>query len=104
MGLGDGDACAVEARSRWIRSGFNMCVPVEVRPRGTHVRLVFRCAMPHKLAEARYPGVVDEKLRCEIGTYAWMQNWCPDIRIPYLYGFGFSDHRYYKRMPFYVRA
>jgi hypothetical protein len=24
---------------------------------------MFRCPMPHKLAEAKYPGTVDEKLR-----------------------------------------
>jgi hypothetical protein len=26
--------------------------------------------------------------------YAWMQHQCPDVRIPHLYGFGFSDHRH----------
>jgi hypothetical protein len=31
-------------------------------------------------------GTVDEKLGCEIGTYTWMQDWCPDIYIPHLYG------------------
>ncbi|KAM7212978.1 hypothetical protein V8F06_011632 [Rhypophila decipiens] len=36
----------------------------------------------------------------------WMQEQCPDIRIPYLYGFGFSDGRCFtheKQGPFYVR-
>jgi hypothetical protein len=50
--------------------------------------------MPHKLAENRYPGTIDEKLGCEVGTYAWIQRTCPDIRIPFLYGFGFSNQRH----------
>jgi hypothetical protein len=41
-----------------------------------------------------YPGTVDEKLSSEAGTYVWMQDRCPDVRIPQLYGFGFSDRRY----------
>ena len=97
LGLADGDACAVQPRDRWIRGGFNLCVLVEARlggARSAHRKLMFRCPMPHKLAEARYPGSVDEKLSCEVGMYAWMQDQCPDIRIPHLYGFGFSDHRH----------
>ncbi|KAK4044666.1 hypothetical protein C8A01DRAFT_42574 [Parachaetomium inaequale] len=103
LGLGDGDACAVEPCDRWIRGGFKVCEPVEA----AHRRPIFRCPMPHKLAEARYPGTVDEKLSCEVGTYTWMQDWCPDVRIPHLYGFGFSDRRHFThegRMPWYVRV
>ncbi|PNY27307.1 Aminoglycoside phosphotransferase [Tolypocladium capitatum] len=37
--------------------------------------------MPHKLAEHRYPGTIDEK----------MQEYCADIRILSLYAFGFRD-------------
>jgi len=32
-----------------------------------HKKLIFRCPMPHKLAEAKYPGTVDEKLSSEVG-------------------------------------
>ncbi|KAH8593060.1 hypothetical protein B0O99DRAFT_715281 [Bisporella sp. PMI_857] len=49
-----------------------------------------------------YPGTVDEKLSSEAGTYVWMQDRCPDVRIPQLYGFGFSDRRY-RQKPFYFR-
>ncbi|KAH8723918.1 hypothetical protein GQ44DRAFT_740665 [Phaeosphaeriaceae sp. PMI808] len=65
-----------------------------------------RCPIPHKLAEARYPGTVDEKLSCEVGTYAWMQENSPNVPIPHLFGFGFSDGRHYTHAihrPFYVR-
>ena len=104
LGLGSGTGgsvvVVVEQPSQWIRGSFNVCIPVEVRhahPSTTHpapvpTKFVVRCAMPHKLAEARYPGTVDEKLGCEVGTYAWMQAQCPDVRILHLYGFGFSDH------------
>ena len=101
--LGDRDSCTVAPPNLWIRGAFNLCVPVETLLRGADGvarQLMFRCAMPHKLAESRYPGSVDEKLSCEVGTYAWMQDWCPDVRIPHLYGFGFSDHRHVGRLDF----
>jgi hypothetical protein len=52
--------------------------------------------MPHKLAKAKYPGTVDEKLCSKVGTYTWIQHQCPDndIRILHLDGFSFSGHRH----------
>ncbi|KAK0702710.1 hypothetical protein B0H67DRAFT_391223 [Lasiosphaeris hirsuta] len=105
--------CAVAPPKRWIQGGFNICIPVQVSSgsrRYSHTSsapadeqtLIFRCVMPHKIAQ----GAVDEKLSCEVGTHAWMQNQCPEVRIPHLYGFGFSDHCHFtheERMPFYVR-
>jgi hypothetical protein len=49
--------------------------------------------MPHMLAESAYPGTVDEKIGYEVATYAWLQENCPDIPIPHLWGFGFTDGR-----------
>jgi hypothetical protein len=92
--LRDQDACIVKAKNQWIRGSFNVCIPVEVRSASFNKNLIFRCPMPHKLAEAKYPGTIDEKLSCEVGTYVWMQDRCPDIPVPYLYGFGFSDNRH----------
>jgi hypothetical protein len=71
-------------------------MPVEVKETSGSVsrKVLMRCPMPHKLAEARYPGTGDEKLGCEVGTYAWMQDNCPLTRIPHLFGFGFSDDRH----------
>ena len=92
--LRDKDACIVKAKNQWIRGNFNVCIPVEVRSASFSKNLIFRCPMPHKLAEAKYPGTIDEKLSCEVGTYIWMQDRCPDIPIPQLYGFGFSDNRH----------
>ena len=86
--LGIRDDCFVRAQEEWIRGSFNVCIPIEVRSKCFHKKLIFRCPMPHKLAEAKYPGTVDEKLSSEIGTYVWMRDRCPDVRIPHLYGFG----------------
>lgn len=70
-----------------------MCVFVEIESRGSVRKVIFRCPMPHKLAEARYPGSIDEKLGCEIGASIWVEEHCPEIRSPHLFGFGFSDGR-----------
>jgi hypothetical protein len=99
--LSNQDICVVNTKDQWIRGSFNICIPIEVQSTRFHKKLIFRCPMPHKLAEAKYPGTVDEKLSSEVGTHVWMQYQCPDIRIPHLYGFGFSDHRhvsYYLRL------
>jgi hypothetical protein len=49
--------------------------------------------MPHALAESAYPGTIDEKIGCEVATYAWIEDNCPTIPIPHLWGFTFSDGR-----------
>jgi hypothetical protein len=36
-----------------------VCIPVEVRSAGFNQKLIFRCPMPHKLAEATYPGTIN---------------------------------------------
>lgn len=47
-----------------------------------------RCPMPFALRDS---ASLDEKLRGEVGAYLWMQEHCPDIRIPQLYGFSTSN-------------
>lgn len=94
LGLRRRDTCSVLERHTWIRGGFNICVLVDVEAGERSRKVVFRCAMPHKLAEAQHPGTVDEKVSCEVGAYVWMQEKCPHVRIPHLYGFGFSDGRH----------
>lgn len=85
------DVCIVLPPESWLQGGFNICVVVEVDSKGLIRRLIFRCPMPHKLAEQRYPGTIDEKVGCEVATYVWMQEHCTDIRIPNLYAFGLAD-------------
>lgn len=95
MGLGRRDKCIVLPPQQWIRGGFNVCVFVDVLlGSGEYRKAVFRCPLPHKLAETKYPGSVDEKLGCEVGAYAWVEDCCPEIRAPHLFGFGFQDGRH----------
>ncbi|KAF2802979.1 uncharacterized protein BDZ99DRAFT_454275 [Mytilinidion resinicola] len=111
------ETCKVAEDFReWVRGSFNACIPVYIDdnsdptsspddPRrdplndthlnDTHpnpVKKVFiRFPLPYKVGESPYPGNAEEKLRCEVGTYIWIESNCPDIPIPYLRGFGFSD-------------
>ncbi|KAG9229613.1 hypothetical protein BJ875DRAFT_186009 [Amylocarpus encephaloides] len=64
------DTCIVNAKAQWIRGSFNVYIPIEVQTTRYHKKLIFRCPMPHKLAEVKYPGTVDKKLCSEVGTYA----------------------------------
>ncbi|KAM3501888.1 hypothetical protein MY11210_009242 [Beauveria gryllotalpidicola] len=87
-------SCQISSQSQWIRGSFNVCVPIKVRSRSFQKHVLVRCPLPSQLAESRYPGTVDEKMRGEIGAYAWMQRHCPQIRIPHLYGFGLSEMQF----------
>ncbi|KAF5019176.1 hypothetical protein F66182_8826 [Fusarium sp. NRRL 66182] len=104
--LGNDAECTVLPQEQWIKGSFNVCIPIRTVSGTIHRNLMLRCCLPYKLAEAQYPGTVNEKLRCEVGTYTWMQQYCTDIRIPYLYGFGFTDRRHYSHesyRPWYLR-
>lgn len=73
---------------------FHVCVFVEVKSGNSARKVIFRCPMPHKLAEARYPGSIDEKLSSEVGAHIWIEENCPEIRSPHLFGFGMMDGRH----------
>lgn len=94
LGLRGYSTCVVQPRDSWLRGTFNLCVLVEVHTRRTREKIIFRCPMPHKLAETKYPGSVDEKLRCEVATSIWVGEHCPEIRPPHLFGFGLPGHRH----------
>lgn len=79
------ETITIAPMKEWTHGTFNLCIPIEVKYSHACRKFMFRCPMPHKLA-----GTVNEKMGCELGAYVWMQEKCPDIRIPYLYGFGFS--------------
>ena len=90
--LCDKDICIV--KNQWIRESFNFCISVEVRSAGFNQKLIFRCSILYKLAEATYSGTIDKKQSSEAEAYIWMQEHCPDIPLLQLYSFGFSDNRY----------
>ncbi|CRK10016.1 hypothetical protein BN1723_009123 [Verticillium longisporum] len=107
MALRRQDKCIVLPPHNWIRGSFNVCIFVEVNSSGVRRKVVFRCPLPHKLAEARYPGSIDEKSSCEAGAYVWVEENCPEIRSLHLFGFGFMDGRHFthsKYAPFFSRT
>lgn len=85
------DACKVAGDFKeWVHGSFNACVPVYINEPLHHNRKVFvRFPLPYKLGESQFPRNSEEKLRCEVATYIWIQTHCPDVPIPRLRGFGF---------------
>ncbi|KFY79015.1 hypothetical protein V498_08999 [Pseudogymnoascus sp. VKM F-4517 (FW-2822)] len=70
-------------------------------------RVLIRFPLPYRVGEAFHPGNGDEKIRCEAGTYAHLQENCPEIPIPRLYGFATSDGETFTRLqnlPFLARC
>ena len=53
-------------------------------------QLIIRFPLPYRIGENTHPGNADEKVRCEAGTYAWIEENCADITIPKLYGLRLS--------------
>lgn len=95
MGLTQGDVCRVPDTERWIHGSFNLCVPIDIdrRSRTETQRLIIRFPLPYRIGDAEHSVNGDEKLRCEAASYAWLEDNCPDIPIPRLWGFGFSNGR-----------
>ncbi|BDD60167.1 hypothetical protein MAP00_005321 [Monascus purpureus] len=59
---------------------------------------MFRLPLPYRVGDAFRPGNGDEKVRCEAGTYAWLEENCPDVPIPRFYGFGVSTGETFTRI------
>ncbi|CAK7236969.1 hypothetical protein SCUCBS95973_009788 [Sporothrix curviconia] len=89
----DSKAAAEAARDPSLQAGMNGDIPASV-PDSVR-RVVLRLPMAAKCAEATYPGSILEKMRCETATYVWMQQHCPDVRIPHLYGFGLPTGKHF---------
>ena len=91
LDLSTTEVCRIGKVERWMCGNFDMCIPVYVdawiRCPGNRVLII--SPLPYKLGGSQYPGNVEEKLRCEAATFVWIKDHCPDIHIPYLWGFGF---------------
>ncbi|KAL4877851.1 hypothetical protein BJY04DRAFT_209593 [Aspergillus karnatakaensis] len=89
------NACQVADSGDWLHGGCNVCIPVVVAGLTPQChpgnRLLVRFPLPYRVGELSKPGNSDEKVRCEAGTYAWLEESCPDIPIPRLYGFGMGS-------------
>ncbi|KAG6003912.1 hypothetical protein E4U21_001590 [Claviceps maximensis] len=94
LGLQKEAKCAATPPQEWIRGKFNICIPVDVESRRFSGKVMMRCPMPSSLADSYHSGRVTERLRSEVGAHAWLQQNCPDIRIPQLYGFSILDHHF----------
>lgn len=86
------DTCHLVDVEDWIHGSFNVCIRVDVdgQERGPQKQLMIRFPLPYRIGENCCPGNADEKVRCEVRTYAWLQANSPTVPIPYLYGFGLS--------------
>lgn len=71
-------------RERWMRGSFNLCVPVKIDGFG---RVIVRLPFLYRVG-GKENG--DEKVRCEAGTYAFMQQNCPMVSIPQLHAFALA--------------
>lgn len=91
LGLASPEICRLGEVKEWIHGSFNVCIPVYVDhwKKNPGRRVLIRFPLPYKIGESTFPGNADEKLRCEAATYVWMQDHCPDVPIPFLWGFGF---------------
>lgn len=78
--------------SKWMCGYYNVCVPVDIDAVGfPNKRVIVRIPLAYKLGEAENPGNAEEKLRCEAATFIWIKEQCPEVPIPYLWGFGFPS-------------
>lgn len=87
--------CDVAGMEDWYCGSFNVSIPITIhdwkgkQQRGNAVLLRF--PLPYRVGEEFRPGNGDEKLQCEAGAYAWLEENCPDVPIPRLYGFAMSN-------------
>ncbi|KAL2256487.1 hypothetical protein VTK26DRAFT_1598 [Humicola hyalothermophila] len=82
------ESCKIPWVDEWLHGSFNICIPVYIN--GVK-RVMIRFPLPYKIGESTHSGNAEEKLRCEVATYAWIQSNCPSIPIPRLWGFGFPN-------------
>ncbi|KAL2864971.1 uncharacterized protein BJX67DRAFT_389567 [Aspergillus lucknowensis] len=96
------NACRVADSGDWLSGSCNVCIPVTVSGLNPTSqpgnRVLIRFPLPYRIGEFSNPGNSDEKVRCEAGTYAWLEENCPDIPIPRLYGFGMGTGETFTRI------
>lgn len=93
----------VSPQEWWRHGSFNLCIPIRVNADLKKTCLpqfvMIRFPLPYRVGEAAHPGNSDEKLRCEAATYAWIDENCPDVPIPRLFGFGLGTNERVCCMP-----
>ncbi|QKX62018.1 uncharacterized protein TRUGW13939_09174 [Talaromyces rugulosus] len=102
LGFRSTNICHVAKTEDWFRGSFNVCIPVTIdnwtdRRQPGH-RVMLRFPLPYRVGEDFRPGNGDEKIQCEAGAYAWLEQNCPDVPIPRLYGFALSTGETFTRI------
>lgn len=80
--------CRITPSEIWDYGSFNVAIKVRL-PFGKDVYL--RIPFLHRIGEHTFPGNAEEKIRTETATYLWLQEHCPDMKIPTLYAFRLPD-------------
>ncbi|KAF4630033.1 hypothetical protein G7Y89_g8101 [Cudoniella acicularis] len=95
-----GEICRFGEVGEWRHGSFNVCIPIYIDNWRRHPgkRLLLRIPLPYKVGESTCPGNANEKLRTEAATFIWIQNNCPDVPTPGLWGFGFPGGQSYHSM------
>jgi hypothetical protein len=93
LGLTSSETCRFGEFKEWKHGSFNICIPVYIDNWRKHPgkRVLLRLPLPYKVGESTFPGNADEKLRAEVAAFIWIRDNCPDIPIPFLWGFGFPS-------------
>ncbi|PYH91223.1 hypothetical protein BO71DRAFT_332716 [Aspergillus ellipticus CBS 707.79] len=107
LGLKSSSCCRVADSNEWLSGTFNVCIPVYIGGEKHCPKLLVRLPLPYRVGEKSNEGNADEKVRCEAGTYAWLQQNCPEVPVPRLYGFGLSTGQKFTsvdKLPFVARC
>lgn len=93
LGLANSETCRFGEFREWKHGSFNVCIPIYIDNWRKHPgkRVLLRLPLPYKVGESTCPGNANEKLRAEAAAFIWIQDNCPDIPIPFLWGFGFPS-------------
>lgn len=96
LGLSSTDTVHIANWEEWLYGSYNVCVRADLgsSSQTADTQLLIRFALPYKIGEETFRGNADEKVRTEAGTYAWLEQNCPTIPTPHLYGFGLTGDKH----------
>ncbi len=92
--------CVVADVTEWKSGDFNVCIPISISNWRSQ-RLIMRCPFPHMLdchVNSSNSDSIDEKIRCEAATFAWISQNCTHVPIPRLWGFGLPSGLWVSKM------
>lgn len=94
LAINKGETCRIGEIKDWMAGSFNVCIPITIhssKSPNSSRRVLIRFPLPYKVGEPQHPGNAEEKIRSEAATFIWIQENCPTVPIPYLWGFGLPD-------------